>query len=124
MEDKNYLDAEGLQKLVDYINLQIALCKNSLATAQQAGIVKPGTGLAIASDGTLSITDNYTNNILEQTTSAANRASQSAIVAGNYAAQAIQARNAIDGKIWYGTIEEYNALATVNNSTIYIILHE
>lgn len=55
---------------------------------------------------------------------AAARASQSAIVAGNYAAQAIQAQQAIEHKIWYGTMEEYNNLETVSNSTIYIILHE
>ena len=55
---------------------------------------------------------------------AAERASQSAVVAGNYAAQAIQAQQAIENKIWYGTIEEYNALETINSSTIYIILHE
>ena len=55
---------------------------------------------------------------------AAARASQSAVIAGNYAAQAIQAQQAIEHKIWYGTMEEYNALETVSNSTIYIILHE
>ena len=49
---------------------------------------------------------------------------QSKFLAGNYAAQAIQAKQAIDQKIWYGTMEEYNALETVNSSTIYIILHE
>ena len=55
---------------------------------------------------------------------AAARASQSAIIAGNYAAQAIQAQQAIEQKIWYGTMEEYNNLETVSSSTIYIILHE
>ena len=55
---------------------------------------------------------------------AAQRANQAAITAGNYAAQAIQAKNSIEEKIWYGTIEEYNNLETVNSSTIYIILHE
>ena len=121
---KEFLNAEGLQGLVDFINLQISICKNSLATAQKAGIIKPGAGLTVTDDGTLSIIDTYGEDILEQATSAANRASQSAIVAGNYAAQAIQANNAIQNKIWYGTIEEYNALETVSNSTIYIILHE
>lgn len=123
-ENKVFFDEEGLRRLVDYINLQIEMCKNSLATAEKAGIIRPGIGLSVANDGTLSITDEYTNDILSQTTSAANRASQSAIIAGNYAAQAIQAKNAIDNKIWYGTIEEYNALETVSQSTIYIILHE
>ena len=124
MAKKEYLDANGLEKVVSYINDQIQNCKNDLATAQKAGIIKPGIGLTITNDGTLSIADNYTNSILEQTTGAANRASQSAIVAGNYAAQAIQAKNAIDDKIWYGTMEEYNALESVSSSTIYIILHE
>lgn len=55
---------------------------------------------------------------------AAARASQSAVIAGNYAAQAIQAQQAIEQKIWYGTMEEYNNLETVSSSTIYIILHE
>ena len=86
--------------------------------------IKPGTGLSLEDDGTLSITDEYTNNILSSTSESANRASQSAIVAGNYAAQAIQAQIAINNKIWYGTMEEYNNLETVSQSTIYIILHE
>lgn len=55
---------------------------------------------------------------------AAARASQAATTAGNYAAQAIQAYQAIEQKIWYGTMEEYNNLETVSRSTIYIILHE
>lgn len=55
---------------------------------------------------------------------AAARASQAAITAGNFAAQAIQAQQAIEQKIWYGTMEEYNNLETVYSSTIYIILHE
>ena len=124
MAEKRYLDVEGLQRLVDYINTQIEVCKDSFAEALINGAIKPGTGLAMAEDGTLSITDDYTNNILADTASAANRASQSAVIAGNYAAQAIQANNAIQNKIWYGTMEEYNALESVSSSTIYIILHE
>jgi hypothetical protein len=100
------------------------LCKNSIATAQKAGIIKPGIGLAVTDDGTLSITDEYTDGVLEKMTGAEQRASQSAIVAGNYAAQAIQARNETVGKIWSGTMEEYNNLETINPSGIYIILHE
>lgn len=123
MAEKRYLDEEGLQSVVDFINLQIENCKASLATAQKAGIIKPGTGLSVANDGTLSITNDYTESVIQQTTSAANRASQAAITAGNYAAQAIQANNAIQNKIWYGTIEEYNALENISKSTIYIILH-
>lgn len=124
MAEKVYLDEAGLEQLVDYINIQVKACKNSLATAQKAGTIKPGTGLIVNNDGTLSIANEYTENILSRAAGAEQRASQSAVVAGNYAAQAIQAQQAIENKIWYGTIEEYNALETVSNSTIYIILHE
>ena len=54
----------------------------------------------------------------------AGRASMSAIQAGNFAGQAAQSAAAVEGKFWYGTMEEYNALETINRSTIYIILHE
>lgn len=64
------------------------------------------------------------DDILAQVNQSAANASQAATIAGNYAAQAIQAKQAIDQKIWYGTMEEYNTLETVNSSTIYIILHE
>jgi len=121
---KEYLDIEGLEEIINYLNLQIELCKNSIATAQKAGIIKPGIGLTVADDGTLSITDTYTDNMLEKMSDAEQRASQSAIVAGNYAAQAIQARNETIGKIWSGSMEEYNNLETINPSGIYIILHE
>ena len=124
MAEKQYLDAEGLQQLVDYINLLIKTCKDAMNQGQSAGTIKPGTGLMLDNNGTLSITNEYTNSILSRSADAASRASQSAVVAGNYAAEAIQAKNAIDNKIWYGTIEEYNNLETVSNSTIYIILHE
>lgn len=116
MADKVYLDAEGLMRLKEYIDLNYRAITDK--------VVKAGTGIVISSDGTVSISDNYTANILSQSNDAANRASQSAIVAGNYASQAIQAKNAIDNKIWYGTMEEYNALDSISSSTIYIILHE
>ena len=112
MAYKTYLDAEGVQRLKDYID------------ANYNTIIKPGSGIVISDDGTIAIADSYTKDILSRSNDAAARASQSAVVAGNYAAQAIQAKNTIDNKIWYGTIEEYNALETVNSSTIYIILHE
>lgn len=124
MAEKKYLELEGLQELVNYINLSIKTCKDAFETAIQAGVIKPGTGLVLKNDGTLSIADDYTNSILARTSDAAGRASQSAVLAGNYAAQAIQAQRSIENKIWYGTIEEYNALETVSDSTIYIILHE
>ena len=95
------------------------------ASLAKAGVaLKEGSGIVISDDGTISIADSYTEDVLSRGNDAAARASQSAVVAGNYAAQAIQASNAIDNKIWYGTIAEYNALETVNSSTIYIILHE
>ena len=89
-----------------------------------AADIKASDSIDIASDGTISIADEYTNNVLSSASSAADRAGQSAITAGNFAAQAIQAQQAIDKKIWYGTMAQYNALETVSNSTIYIILHE
>ena len=53
----------------------------------------------------------------------ANQASNASIISGNYAADALIAKEVVENKFWYGTIEEYNALETINNSTIYIILH-
>lgn len=60
---------------------------------------------------------------------AATRASTSATQAGNFAADAVQsavraetAAQAVDNKFWYGTMEEYNNLETVSQSTIYVIL--
>lgn len=90
-------------------------------------LIKIGSNLIMDEEGRISVSDNLTaqvNNATLQASNAADRASQSAIIAGNYAADAIQAKNAIDNKIWYGTMQEYNALQTVSNSTIYIILHE
>ena len=86
--------------------------------------LKAGVGIEVGSDGSISIADSYTNDILSSASGAAERASSAAVTAGNYAAQAIQAQQAIDRKIWYGTMAEYNALESVSNSTIYIILHE
>ena len=54
----------------------------------------------------------------------ASRASTSAIQAGNFAGDAIQAAAQVERKFWYGTMDEYNNLETVNRSTIYVILHE
>ena len=96
MSKKQYLDASGVTCLIDNIKAQLnkKVEYSDLEDVQQASI------------------------------NAADRASQSAIVAGNYAAQAIQAQQALENKIWYGTMEEYNNLETVSKSTIYIILHE
>ena len=112
MAKKYYLDTEGLQRLKRYIedNYRSAI----------DDVVKPGIGIVIDDDGTISVAES----VLTQGNDAAARASPAAVLAGNYAAQAIQAQNAINNKIWYGTMEEYNALETVSNSTIYIILHE
>ena len=63
----------------------------------------------------------------EATAAAQNSATQagnSAIQAGNFAGEAIQAAAAVERKFWYGTMEEYNALETINHNTIYVILHE
>lgn len=54
----------------------------------------------------------------------ANQASNAAIISGNYAADALIAKEVVENKFWYGTMEEYNNLETVSRSTIYIILHE
>lgn len=54
----------------------------------------------------------------------ADRASGSAITAGNFAAEAIQAAAEVERKFWYGTMEEYNNLETIYHNTIYVILHE
>jgi hypothetical protein len=53
--------------------------------------LKIGEDLTMGEDGTLSIADSYTNSIIASTSDSANRAGQSAVTAGNYAAQAIQA---------------------------------
>ena len=112
MADKVYLDAEGLVRLKEYIDQNYCNVSDD--------IIKAGNGIIISDDGTISVA----SSVLSGAEDAAARASQSAVIAGNYAAQTIQARNAIEGKIWYGTMEEYNALETVSSSTIYIILHE
>lgn len=117
MANKIFLDAEKVLQLKEYIN-------DNFVNIQDEIVKRPGNGLMISEDGTIAITEEYTNDILSRSNDAVSRASQSAVIAGNYAAQAIQARNAIEGKIWYGSMEEYNALETINNSTIYIILHE
>ena len=107
-EDFSLLLKEKLENLENYTL--------PIANEETLGGIKIGSGLTINSE-----TGELTSAGGEE---AAARASQSAIVAGNYAAQAIQAQQAIDNKIWYGTMEEYNALEAVNSSTIYIILHE
>lgn len=107
-EDFSLLLKEKLENLENYTL--------PIANEETLGGIKVGNGLTINSE-----TGELTSTGGEE---AAARANQSAIVAGNYAAQAIQAQQAIDNKIWYGTMEEYNALETINNSTIYIILHE
>lgn len=114
-----YLDDAGVQRLVIKI----------LELLESKVDKENGKGLS-TEDFTSTLKDKlenlgtYDENILTQTNEAATRASQAATLAGNFAAQAIQAKTAIDQKMWYGTMEEYNALETVNNSTIYIILHE
>ena len=95
-------------------------------TATKGLRAKVGDGISTLAE--LPYTDkkiaDFIAQVEESAGAAADRASQSAITAGNYAAQAIQARNDIEGKIWYGTMAEYNALDTVSSSSIYIILHD
>ena len=112
-EDFSPLLKEKLETLKNY-SLPVASHDN-------LGGIKVGNGLVINTE-TGELTAVGDSNA--EAEAAAERASQSAIVAGNYAAQAIQAQQAIENKIWYGTMEEYNALETINSSTIYIILHE
>ena len=112
-EDFSPLLKEKLETLENY-SLPVASHDN-------LGGIKVGNGLVINTE-TGELTAVGGSNA--EAEAAAERASQSAIVAGNYAAQAIQAQQAIENKIWYGTMEEYNALETINSSTIYIILHE
>ena len=112
-EDFSPLLKEKLETLENY--------SLPIASSDNLGGIKIGNGLVINTEtGELTAVGGSDAGV----EAAAERASQSAIVAGNYAAQAIQAQQAIENKIWYGTIEEYNALETVSNSTIYIILHE
>ena len=64
MTTKYYLDKAGLEALVNNINTQIENFKVAVATAEEAGIIKPGLGLVVENDGTLSISDAYTDQIL------------------------------------------------------------
>lgn len=65
---------------------------------------------------------------LQEAVAAANesatRAGTSAVQAGNFAGDAARSAAEVEGKFWYGTMEEYNNLEVVYPSTIYIILHE
>lgn len=70
------------------------------------------------------VSDASLQEAVEHAEDAASRASNSAVTAGNYASEAIQAAKRTEEKFWYGTIEEYNNLETINRSTIYIILNE
>lgn len=70
------------------------------------------------------VTDESLQEAVQQAQTAAAQASTSATTAGTFAAQAIEAAIATENKFWYGTIEEYNALEEIYESTIYIILDE
>lgn len=70
------------------------------------------------------VSDQSLWNAVHEAEESATRAGNSAVVAGNYAGQAIQAQVAVEEKFWYGTMDEYNELESINPSTIYIILHD
>ena len=70
------------------------------------------------------LSDQQLQEAVSEAEDAATRASTSAVQAGNFAGDAAQSAAQVEGKFWYGTIEEYNALEHINRSTIYIILHE
>ena len=74
------------------------------------------------------VSDQSLQEAVNRANESAVRASNSAIAAGNFAADAaasvVEAQAAaqqVEGKFWYGTIEEYNALPEIHSSTIYII---
>lgn len=127
-----FIPADGEMVLVDTANQGLRIkVGDGVSTFAQLSYVtlgsadlKAGVGIEIGNDGSISISDDYTSNIVSSVSNSVAQASQAAVTAGNYAAQAIQAQQAIENKIWYGTMAEYNALETVSNSTIYIILHE
>ena len=75
------------------------------------------------------VSDASLQEAVQQARSSAIQASASATQSGNFAADAIQAAvraettaQQVDNKFWYGTMEEYNNLETVSQSTIYVIL--
>lgn len=70
------------------------------------------------------LSDQQLQEAVEVAEGAAARANTSALQAGNFAGDAARSAAQVEGKFWYGTIEEYNALEHISRSTIYIILNE
>lgn len=70
------------------------------------------------------VSDATLQEAVQQARESATQAGTSAVVAGNYAGEAIQAAAEVKRKFWYGTMAEYNALETIYRDTIYVILHE
>lgn len=138
----NYLDKEGARYLIKKvkqvikdqtsslfnINSNVLEIKNNEVSIK--GFEEATQGQMLVKDQAEGavwinpISDASLQNAVNNASNSAGQASQSAITAGNFAAEAIQAASQIENKFWYGTINEYNDLETVNKSTIYIILHE
>ena len=77
---------DGLRvKIGDGVSTFAELDYTNLGTAD----IKASDSIDVASDGTISVAEGYTNSVLSSASSAADRAGQSAITAGNFAAQAI-----------------------------------
>lgn len=138
----NYLDKEGARYLIKKIKQVIKDQTSSLFNINEntlemrdnkisiKGFEEANQGQMLVKDQTEGavwidpISDASLQNAVNAASESAGRASQSAVTAGNFATDAIQSAMQIENKFWYGTINEYNALDTVNKSTIYIILHE
>lgn len=68
------------------------------------------------------VSDASIQQAVQQAQASATQAGTSATTAGNYAGQAIAAKTAIENKIWFGTMAQYNALESVSKTTLYFIL--
>ena len=116
-ENYNLADEDSIIYLTDK-----GLSLKGYKEATQGQMLVKDTTLGLAWVNPLS--DATLQEAVQQANDAASRASGSAITAGNYAGQAIQAAAEVQRKFWYGTMDEYNALQTIYRDTIYVILHE
>lgn len=135
MAELTFIDKIGLSQLLSKLKKEIKKAdRRSLESIQDRlsikGFEEANQGQILAKDETEGVvwidplSDTSLQSAVNAASDSADRAGQSAVVAGNYAASAIQSAASVENKFWYGTIDEYNALETVSNSTIYIILHE
>lgn len=134
MAELTFVDKKGLSYLLSKIKKEIKrVDRKSLETNENKisikGFKDANQGQMLVKDQTEGVvwidplSDTSLQSAVNAASNSADRASQSAVAAGNFAADAIQAASKADNKFWYGTMEEYNALETVSKSTIYIILH-